>query len=221
MQILDGRKAREHYVTLLQKRIKELAFTPCLVIIQVGNCTDSDSFINAKKFFAKKIGVKEIHVKCDVNINQNELLYIVEKCNDDKTAQGIIIQLPLPPHLNSEIIINSIDPKKDVDGLTPNTSFIPATARGISQLFDFYNIGLSGKKVTVIGRSKLVGTPIANMCRSKGAIVTVCHSKTEVEDVIKNTKNADILIVAIGKANLIDEKYISKGTSNKFRKEKA
>ena len=209
MQIIDGRKAREHYTALLQKRIKELAFTPCLAIIQVGNRADSDSFIKAKKSFAKKIGVKEIHINCDEKVTQDELLEIIKKYNEDKTVQGIIVQLPLPSHLDSEIIINSIDSKKDVDGLTRDTSFIPATARGISELLDFYEIDLSGKKVCVVGRSKLVGTPIANMCRKRGSIVTVCHSQTE--DMERETRKAGILIVAIGKANFINEKYVSNG----------
>lgn len=209
MQLLDGKKAREHYVFLLTEKIKKLSFVPCLAIIQVGNRADSDSFIKSKKSFAQKIGVKEIHIQLDEKVAQKEILEIIKKYNNDKNTQGIIVQLPLPSHLNSEIIINSIAPQKDTDGLTQNTKFMGATARGILELFDFYNIKLANKKVIVIGKSKLVGKPIALMCRSKKAIVTVCDSKTKNMNMV--TKDADILIVAIGKANFIDEKYIKRG----------
>lgn len=209
MQLIDGKLARKSYTEALIERIKSLSFIPCLVIIQIGNRADSDSYIKAKKAFAQKIGAKEIHIQLDEKVNQEEVLSIIKKYNNDKTVQGIIVQLPLPLHLNSEIIINSIDPKKDVDGLTPNTLFMPATARGVSQLFDFYNIDLNNKKVTVLGRSKLVGTPIAEMCRKRRAIVTVCHSKTE--NIEEKAKSADILIVAIGKAKHINREYVKEG----------
>lgn len=209
MKILDGKVAREAYTSRLIEKIKALPFTPCLVIIQVGTRADSDAFIKAKKSFAQKIGVKEIHVKLDEKISQEEVLEQVRKYNEDKTVQGIIVQLPLPTHLDADAIINSIDPKKDTDGLTPATSYTAATARGISDLLKFYEIELKNKRVTVVGQSKLVGKPIAEMCRDEGAIVTVCDSKTE--NLEEKTKIADILIVAIGKPNFINEKYISKG----------
>ncbi len=212
MQLLDGKIARAYYTGLLKDKISSLksrSITPCLLIIQVGNRPDSTFFIKAKKKFAMEIGIKEIHINVDENIDQKSLVEIIKKYNDDETVQGIIVQLPLPPHLNVDEIIDAIDPSKDVDGLTPNTKFTPATARGISELFDFYKINPSGKKITVIGRSKLVGTPIAKMYKSRGAVVTVCHSKTE--KIEEKTKNADIVIVAIGKANHINENYLSKG----------
>jgi methylenetetrahydrofolate dehydrogenase (NADP+)/methenyltetrahydrofolate cyclohydrolase len=209
MIILDGKIARAHYTDVLIKRIKDLTFVPCLVIIQVGNRPDSDSYIKSKKSFAQKIGVKEIHIQFPENVEQKEIIETIKKYNDDQSVQGIIVQLPLPPHLNADTIVEYIDSKKDVDGLTSQTSFIPATARGISELLDFYNVDLSNKKVTVVGRSKLVGLPISKMCEKRKAIVTVCHSKTE--NIKQKTKDADIVIVAIGKPHLIDESYLSKG----------
>lgn len=209
MQILDGRVAREYYISLLKERVAKLSFSPCLVIIQVGNRADSDSFIKAKKSFAQRIGVKELHVQLDEKVSQDEVIENIKKYNVDDGVQGIIVQLPLPAHLNSDTIIDLINPKKDIDGLTSNTLFTPATAHGISQLFDFYKIELKDKKVTVIGRSKLVGTPIAHMCQKSGATVTVCHKGTE--DIPSKTKTADIVIVAIGRPNFIDEKYVSSG----------
>ncbi len=209
MKILDGKVAREAYTSRLIEKVKALPFIPCLVIIQVGARADSDAFIKAKKSFAQKIGVKEMHVKLDEKISQEEVLEQVKKYNEDKIVQGIIVQLPLPAHLNADVIINSIDPRKDTDGLTPNSQYMAATARGISDLLKFYEIELKDKMVTVVGQSKLVGKPIAEMCRKEGATVIVCDSKTE--QVQEKTKVADILIVAIGKPNFINEKYVSKG----------
>ena len=209
MQILDGKVARAHYTEELIKKIKSFSFVPCLVIIQVGNRVDSDTYIKAKKSFAQKIGVKVIHIKLDDNVKQIEIIEIIKKYNNDKTVNGIIVQLPLPTHLNADEIINTIDPNKDIDGLTNNTKFIPATARGVKELLEFYKIELKNKKVTVLGRSNIVGKPTALMCEREGAIVTVCHSKTE--NVSDKTKTADIVIVAIGKPHLINESYLSKG----------
>ncbi len=208
MQLLDGRKAREHCIPLLIERIKSLPFTPCLVIIQVGDRADSNIYINGKKKFAEKIGVKVVHEKLKENIKEEEIFNLIKKHNENKDVNGIIIQLPLPAHLNPDKIINNIDPNKDIDGLTENTKFIPATAKGVLNLFKFYNLDLKNKKVTVVGQSKLVGRPISVMCEREGAIVTSCDSKTE--DLQKETRKAEVLIVAIGKPNFIDENYISK-----------
>ena len=209
MQILDGRIAREHYISVLKDRVSKLSIVPCLVIIQVGSRADSDAFIKAKKSFAEKIGAKEIHVQFDEKISQEEIVETIEKYNLDSSVQGIIVQLPLPQHLNADEIIKEINPQKDVDGLTLGTPFMPATARGISQLFDFYKINLENKKVVVIGRSKLVGTPIAEMCRARKANITVCHRETL--DIPSITKTADIIIVAIGKPKFINENFVSNG----------
>jgi methylenetetrahydrofolate dehydrogenase (NADP+)/methenyltetrahydrofolate cyclohydrolase len=219
MILLDGRIARAHYLPLLIERIKGLSFTPCLVIIQIGNRADSDAFIRAKKSLAQKIGVKEIHIQLDEKVTQSEVLDVIYKYNKDKDVQGIIVQLPLPLHLNTETIIDSIDPKKDVDGLTPlnikrlvdghEEAIIPATARGIRQLCRFYNIDFFGKKVVVVGRSTLVGKPVALMCLNENATVVVCHSKTK--NIENETKNADILVVAIGKKHFINQKHIKNG----------
>lgn len=217
--ILDGKIAREYYVNLLRDRVVELSkllkpVVPQLAIIQVGHRTDSDSFIKSKKIFAQKIGVKEIHVQLDENVSQAELSSLIEKYNSENDVHGIIVQLPLPAHLNSNIILEKINPKKDVDGLTSQTTFTPATARGISHLLDFYKISLENKKVAVIGRSKLVGTPVANMCRDRGAEVTVCHKATKNIPTI--TQNSDIVIVAIGQPKFIGRKFFSESRKDQI-----
>ncbi len=206
MILIDGRKAREYYLPILKEKISKLNTVPCLVIIQVGNRADSDAFIKAKKSFAKKIGAREIHVQFGNDVKQEEVIESIHKYNMDSSVHGIIVQLPLPEHLNADEIIQSIDPKKDVDGLTLDTKYTPATARGVLELLTYYQISLKEKKVIVMGRSKLVGTPIALMCRKEGAMVTVCHSETE--NIPEKAKEADILIVAIGKPKFVDERYV-------------
>lgn len=208
MILIDGRKAREYYLPILQEKVKARG-SLALLIVQVGNRADSDAYIKAKKAFALKIGVKVQHVNFPEDVTQDEVIDLIEKNNHDKDVNGIIVQLPLPAHLNSDEIIGKISPDKDIDGLTPNTKFMPATARGISELFDFYKIELLNKNVVVMGRSKLVGTPIANMCTKRGAFVNVLHSKSENPKV--HTKKAEILIVAIGKSNFVDENYVAPG----------
>jgi methylenetetrahydrofolate dehydrogenase (NADP+)/methenyltetrahydrofolate cyclohydrolase len=208
MQLLDGRKAKEAYVAKLVERVKALPFQPCLVIIQVGERPDSDAFIKAKKSFAQKINAKEIHVKLPESISEKEVIEQVEKYNNDDAVQGIIVQLPLPTHINPDTVINSINPHKDTDGLTPNTDFMPATARGIRDLLNFYTIPLKNRKVTVVGQSKLVGKPISKMCETEGAQVTSCDSKTKNLD--EKIQTADIVIVAIGHPKFITKKYLGK-----------
>ena len=216
-QILDGRKAREALLPGLMEKIRGLSFVPTLAIIQVSDRIDSTSFIKAKKAFAKKIGVNEKHIQLAENISQEKVIDIVRECNADSNIQGIIVQLPLPAHIERDIVINTIDPNKDVDALTAmNVSkwsegrgILPATARGVRELLKFYKISLKDKKVTVVGRSELVGKPIAIMCRNEGAIVTVCHSKTL--DLATETKKADIIICAVGKLGLIQSKHVKRG----------
>lgn len=203
MNLIDGRIARAHYLTSLVERIKGLSFVPCLVIIQVGKLPDSDVYIRAKKLLAQKIGVKEIHIELPETVTQEEMLSLIQKYNEDNDVHGIIVQLPLPAHLDSKTVINAIDTKKEVDGY--KGALIPATARGVQELFEFYKIGLKGKKVTMVGSSELVGKPIAVMAEKEGAHVTLCNSKTV--DLKSATLAADILIIAIGRPLFITREY--------------
>jgi len=212
--LIDGRKTREALTEKLILRIKELGFVPVLAIIQVGDRPDSTAFIKAKKSFASKIGIKEKHIQLGEDISQSELNDTIKECNADSNIHGIIVQLPLPSHLDRDTTIEAIDPKKDVDALTKQSiakwsvgkGILPATARGIRELLSFYDISLKGKNVTVIGRSELVGKPIAIMCKNEGASVTVCHSQTP--DLVPETKKADIIICAVGKPSLIQAKHL-------------
>ncbi len=215
-KILSGREVRDSLVPTLRDRVfrlkTEKGIVPLLSIIQVGDRPDSTSYIGAKKRFAEKIGVLCRHLKFEESISEDEFLSAIKKENEDVAIHGIIVQLPLPAHINRENIIQAILPSKDADGLTgkcPKPSVIPATARGIRDLFRHYSIELKGKSVTVVGRSILVGKPIAELCNNEGAKVTVCHSGTI--DLAKETKDSDILIVATGKPHLIGPDHVKEG----------
>ncbi len=217
--ILSGLKARDAHIPGLQQKAKELLYVPKLAIIQVGDRPDSTSYIKAKKSFAAKIGVEIEHIHLAQDISQAEVIAYIEACNTDKKIQGIIVQVPLPGHIDRIAVIEAIDPSKDVDGLTStnygrllagnSTAIVPATARGIRELFSYYNISLAGKKVAVVGRSRLVGAPIAIVCKQAGAEVIVCHSQTP--DLARETRQADVVIVAVGKPGLVGSGHIKKG----------
>lgn len=207
--ILSGRIVRDHIIPRLKGGIGQLPYIPTLAIIQVGERLDSTSYIGAKKLFAQKIGISVKHIQLPESISEKDLLLKVKECNSDNLINAIIVQLPLPVHINRDSVIEVIEPKKDADGLTKDAKVMPATARGIKELLKYYNIDLNNKKVTVIGRSDLVGKPVANMCKIEGAIVTVCHRGTL--DLVKDTKESDILIVAAGKSNLIGKEHVKEG----------
>jgi methylenetetrahydrofolate dehydrogenase (NADP+)/methenyltetrahydrofolate cyclohydrolase len=209
LKILDGKIIRDEIVTKLKSEIESFKIKPILAILQIGDLEESNKYIKAKKTFAEKIGAEVRHIQFADTISQNEIIVEIQRLNQDETVQGIILQLPIPKNLNSLEIIETIDPRKDVDGLTLLTKFVPATARGVLTLLYYYQIDIAGKKVVVMGRSKLVGQPVAKILENRGAEVSVVHSQTESPKEI--TKLADILIVAIGKAQLVDDSYVSPG----------
>ncbi len=218
--ILDGTKVRDFRMKKLQSRVAPMAIKPALAIIQVGKRPDSTAFINAKKAFAQKIGVPVLHIELSDSVSSKKVIETIEKLNRDKKIKGIIVQLPLPEKLDKDLIINTIYPTKDVDGLTTTNvkswlegnkkGIMPTTARGIRTLLQYYKISLEGKDVVVIGRSMLVGKPIASMCLSENATVTICHSKTK--DLKKETIKADVVISATGHPHLIGPNHIKRGT---------
>lgn len=216
--LLDGLHVREVLSADLATTIRALDTQPTLVIFQVGNRLDSTSYINQKKKFAEKIGVRVVHEHFSESVSQQEVQEYITKANADKGVHGIIVQIPLPMSLNKNEVIETIDPKKDVDGLTSTNvhllekgldGIIPATARGVLSLLDFYTIEIKGKKVVVVGRSALVGRPVALALEHRGAIVSVGHNETE--DLKSLTRTADILVVAIGDPEFITEEYLIPG----------
>lgn len=216
--ILDGKKLSEELSLLLINKVSQMIIKPKLVIVQIGDLERSNAYIKRKQLFAEKIGVLVIYEKYGEDIEEEEVIRDILKFNADSHVHGIIVQLPIPKKFNATKIIESIDQAKDVDGLTAkNTkllfdnleSFIPATSKGIMTLLEHYKIGISGKKVVVIGESVLVGRPIAITFLNRKATVTICHTKTE--NLQDETRRADILVVACGSPHLITKDYVTDG----------
>ena len=207
MVILDGKKVSEKILLQIKERVQNLSITPHLVVILVGDNPASKIYVNNKKKAAEKVGIKSTIIEFGVNIEENQLLSKIEELNNDKDVTGILVQLPLPQHINKNNIITAISPKKDVDGFHPENvgklvigmepCYYPATPQGILMLLDEYNVNLEGKNAVVIGRSNIVGKPMAQMLLKRNATVTMCHSYTEnLEEIIKT---ADVVVSAVGK----------------------
>jgi len=222
MQIINGREIAEEIREELKSDIKKLKVKPCIVVILVGDDPASVSYVTGKHKACEEIGIKSLVVKEKADIKEEELLKIVDKYNKDSSVHGILVQLPLPKHIDQEKVIERISPEKDVDGFHPInlgkmvrglTCFLPATPAGIKELLIRSGNLPEGKNVVIVGRSNLVGKPIANILMGKGkgenATVTVVHSGTK--DLQKFTKEADILIVAIGKPQFITKDMVKKG----------
>lgn len=218
LTILDGTTLAKAHEQKLVDTISGLSVKPHLVIIQVGNNQASTKYIEYKKRFALRVGADVTHTQYEDTISEQELVETLTTFNKDVSVHGIIVQLPLPQHIRPWIIMDAIDPKKDVDGLTSHNLrhvyendeiIVPATTKGIFTLLQNYNISLAGKHVVVVGRSSLVGKPTSLACINRNATVTVCHSHTT--DLATITKTADVLIVAIGQPHLIQKEYIKEG----------
>ncbi|MFH0804395.1 MAG: bifunctional 5,10-methylenetetrahydrofolate dehydrogenase/5,10-methenyltetrahydrofolate cyclohydrolase, partial [Candidatus Zambryskibacteria bacterium] len=220
--ILYGAPVREKIKADLIEKIKKLGIEPCLAIVQVGGREDSDIYIRQKQKFGDEIGV-EVRLERFKDGKTERLIEEIKKLNRDENVNGIIVQLPLPEGLDSEKILKNILPEKDADGLTspdfpsPDQGeggrraggVIPATARAVMALLDFYKISVKDKKVAVIGRSKLAGGPIARIMKERGGEVTVCHRSTE--NMAQVCREADILISAAGKAGLVTKEFVKSG----------
>ncbi|MFZ1292371.1 MAG: bifunctional methylenetetrahydrofolate dehydrogenase/methenyltetrahydrofolate cyclohydrolase FolD [Melioribacteraceae bacterium] len=223
MQIIDGKKTsaeiREELKIKINSLVENGKKVPGLVTILVGENPASKVYVNNKIKACAEIGMNSKLEKLDENICQDELLKIIEQYNEDDYFHGILVQLPLPKHIDEDKIIEAINPQKDVDGFHPisvgklvigKDTFKSCTPFGIMELIKRYGIETKGKHVVVVGRSNIVGKPIANLLLQKevgaNAIVTICHSAAK--DISYFTKQADILIAAIGKANMITKDMV-------------
>lgn len=191
---------------------------PCLTVVMAGDNPASLSYIKGKEKACQAIGMRSLMKKLPEDITQQRLEDVLKELSDDSDVDGILLQLPLPKGLDENRAINCINPDKDVDGLTPinfgrmflgEKSFRPCTPSGIMAILDAMGCEIEGKHAVVVGRSKLVGTPVARLLQDANATVTICHSRTK--DLRRFTKEADILIAAVGKANLFDASYIKEG----------
>lgn len=220
--LLDGKETAKQIKIELKEKIKTLKETynkvPTIAIVLVGNNPASEIYVRNKIKAASFVGMNHQLVKLDESITMEELLNEVERLNNDQDVSGIIVQLPLPNHLDEQIVINHINNEKDADGfglLNKGKLFSglpclrPATPLGIMYLLEKYNIELEGKRAIVIGRSNIVGKPMALMLLEKNATVTIAHSRTK--NLKELTKEADVVVVAVGKAKFVTEDMVKEG----------
>lgn len=211
---MNGKELAQKIRLELKEKVSLINSQLKLVVIQVGNEESSNIYIKNKEKACQEAGIFFELIKLE-DTSEEYLLSLINKLNNDDKVTSILIQMPIPKHINYNNIVNSILPNKDVDGLS-NTNMIklinnekgiiPCTPKGIIRILDEYNVDLEGTNVVVIGRSHLVGRPLSNLLINRNATVTLCHSKTK--DLKKITKNADIVISAVGSKHLINKEYI-------------
>ncbi|EGO9014522.1 bifunctional methylenetetrahydrofolate dehydrogenase/methenyltetrahydrofolate cyclohydrolase [Enterococcus faecalis] len=219
--VINGRELADQMQAEIQKDVEKMTqqgIQPGLVVLLVGENPASQTYVRNKERAAAKIGILSKVEKLPETISEEELLAEIDKYNQDSRIHGILVQLPLPKHIDEEKILLAIDPKKDVDGFHPmnlgrlfvgKPEMIPCTPYGIMKMFEAYDIDLTGKRAVVIGRSNIVGKPMAQLLLMKNATVTIAHSKTE--HLAEVAKEADILVVAIGRGHFVTKEFVKPG----------
>ena len=222
--ILSGLEASKALYSSLESRISDLkdhGIIPGLAAVLVGNNPASEIYVKNKTKKFESLGLKTDVFRLEEKVSEDELLFLISRLNNDADFHGILVQLPLPKHIDSEKVLNAIIPTKDVDGFHPENAgllsigkprFIPCTPKGIMFILKHFNIDLNGKHVVVIGRSNIVGRPISILASLKelgNATVTLCHSGTK--DLKFFSKQADILVAALGSPQFVDSSYIKEG----------
>jgi methylenetetrahydrofolate dehydrogenase (NADP+) / methenyltetrahydrofolate cyclohydrolase len=224
-KIIDGRIVANKIRTTLENKINKLTrdgIVPCLATILVGKDDASTIYVNSKQKAALALGIRTRDFRFDPKITENELRDLVKSLNEDRNIHGILVQMPLPAHINEFSIINTINPAKDVDGLTTSNagllvngidSLVPCTPLGILRLLEHYEIVVESLNTVIVNRSKLVGIPLAHLLLQKNATITICHSKTR--ELGKLLSEADLIVTAVGnadgfqlKSNLVKEGVI-------------
>lgn len=220
-QLIDGKAISTQIKEECREKVaayKEKEIEISLAVIQVGADPASSVYVRNKKKACEFCGMTSLSYELPEETTQEELLALIRKLNADDAVNGILVQLPLPKHINEDLVIQTIDPKKDVDGFHPQSvgalcigqpGFVSCTPAGIIQLLKRSNIEIAGKECVVIGRSNIVGKPMSLLLLRENGTVTVCHSRTR--DLKEVTKRADILIVAIGKPKFITAEYVKEG----------
>lgn len=222
MVLLDGKilsaKIKEEVKVEVTQIVKEKNITPGLAVILVGNDAASATYVASKAKACKDAGIYSVVHEMPESITQEELLETINMMNNNPKLDGILVQLPLPKHIDTTTVLEAINPLKDVDGFHPYNvgrmvsnldSFLPATPFGVMRMFEEHNIELSGKDVVVIGSSDIVGKPMASLLINKKATVTVCNSRTK--DLKAHTSKADIVIIAVGVPYLLKEDMVKDG----------
>ena len=220
-QLIDGKLISTQIKNELKAEVatlKEKGIVPCLAVIQVGNDPASSVYVNNKKKACAYIGIESLSYELEEQITQEELLTIIDELNHNEMVNGILVQLPLPRHIDENAVIQAIAPEKDVDGFHPETvgnmcigskGFLPCTPAGVIQLLKRSNIEIEGKECVGIGRSNIVGKPMAILLLRENGTVTITHSRTK--DLKEITKRADILVAAIGKPKFVTAEYVKEG----------
>ncbi|MEY2641233.1 MAG: hypothetical protein RL150_626 [Candidatus Parcubacteria bacterium] len=218
MILLDGQTLADTKKQTLTQAVAALSITPQLAIVQVGDDQASSVYVGRKETFGKEIGTEVAVHKLPADTTTEVAVELVRSLSENHGVHGIIVQLPVPAHINKELVINAISPEKDVDGLTARNlwnlmddkrGIVPATARGVATLLTAYNVDLEGSHVVIVGDSLLVGKSCAVHFLNQNATVTVCHDKTK--NLSSFTKQADILVVAVGKPGLISNLHVTEG----------
>lgn len=201
----------KEFVIARKGEIKDLVLKmdkiPCIGIVQLNEDAASNAYVKGKLKDAAELGVNADLIKLPIDTSEEKLLELIEQLNKDDIHDGFIVQMPLPKQINEETIKLAVDPKKDVDGFHPLSSLYPCTPKGIMTYLKSENVPLLGKNAVVIGRSNIVGKPMAKMLLAESCNVTVLHSKTSFEDMSRYIENADIIVVAIGKAGFLDNRF--------------
>ena len=220
-QIIDGKKISQDIKDELKEKVtalKEAGMEPALAVIQVGNDPASSVYVRNKKKACEYIDIRSLSYELPEETTEDALIELIEKLNKDKTVNGILVQLPVPKHIDPDKIIRTISPEKDVDGFHPQNvgklvigeeGFVSCTPAGVIQLLKRSGIEISGKNCVVVGRSNIVGKPMALLMLRENATVTIAHSKTK--NLKELCQTADILIVAIGKPQFITADYVKEG----------
>ena len=220
-QIIDGKKISQEIKDELKEKVaklKEQGTEIALAVIQVGEDPASSVYVRNKKRACEYIGIESVAYEIPETTTQDELLAIIDDCNKNPKINGILVQLPLPDHIDEDTVIKAIAPEKDVDGFHPQSvgamtigepGFLPCTPAGIIQLLKRSGVEIEGKECVIIGRSNIVGKPMALLLLRENGTVTICHSRTK--NLKEVAKRADILVAAIGRPKFIDESYVKEG----------
>ena len=219
--IIDGKKISQEIKDELKDKVAELKTQGkeiALAVIQVGNDPASTVYVGNKKKACAYIGIESLSYELPESTTEEELLGLIDKLNKDSKVNGILVQLPLPKQIDEDKVIQAILPEKDVDGFNEKSvgalcvgsdGYMPCTPAGVIQLLKRFGVEISGKRCVVLGRSNIVGKPMALLLLRENGTVTICHSRTK--DIKEITKQADILVVAIGKPKFVDETYVKEG----------
>ena len=201
----------KEYVALRKGEMKQevlaMVKKPCIAIVQINEDPASYAYIKGKLKDAAELGIEAELIKLPLDTTQEQLLNVINRLNSDNIHDGFIVQMPLPSQIDEEAVKLAISPKKDVDGFHPLSSLAPCTPKGIMNYLNFLKTDFTGKNAVVIGRSNIVGKPMAKLLLKANCNVTVLHSKTSQEDMARYIKNADIIVVAIGKAGFLDNRF--------------